>query len=456
MKNIALVIVLSVLVGVAYFYEEIYKTEQAELKLDKNFQKTSLFKSQALNFTALKTKNYHLVKRDQWVVQTVNYPADEKLITELRKIFSGIKIKGLVKDSSTAHLFKNGGIPFSIVVGENEYKYLLGEVSIATGRFYIKQIDEKEDKIYVCEDDSYLNIAYKNEIDLLTKKYLRFKALLQGQKDLLIDRALFKLLNVKKLNTLIIDNKRNRRFQIDLEKNTTEPLILKGLKYKNFNQYLSSVFNSAIIKAVVVEKQKVLSNLASEIIFYHDSKKSIAKLYKGLNEKYGYYVKFDAIDYVFEVDEKAAEIFFLNVQDLWSKKLLPNMKLTEKDSFKFSLSHDDEKYFDFEVNDLNRFKIVSKSDRVISFDQNLMNMIFNLVFNLVDFKEAKYVDSFTQVGAEGKTVYIKLFDKKLGIELNKDEIIVWDVKNKIKHHYQFSTDTIGVLSWEDIFTLSSK
>lgn len=447
-RNLSLLTILILLIVGTYYFEEIKgKKEFIEYS-----NKQRIFK-EFNQLTAVKTNKYHLKKTIGWQVANLSYPASERLVQDFSLILGGIKIVGEVTDIDEVQYFKKTSIPFSLFVGPNEFKYQLGDVSELTGKFYVKRFGE-EPKIFICEDNSRFTMTYKTELDLAIKKYLRLQSILGGQEDLFIERNLFHSVDLTKIEQVKIDNKRNRWFLVDLNKNITTPKKFESIKYKKMKEVMAFLFNNAKIKKLHGPGQHILTNPVSEIDFILPAQKSVkVKLYAGLNEQFGYYAKFKDLSYVFELDENSAKIFYTNVQDFWNKRFLIDVDFHSMDSFEFKLGKVKSKQYRFKVEDLKSFKIKPLDSQVTSINNNLMNFMFNLIFNLVDFREADYIEQIDSVSEA--QLYLSLFKKDFAIYVLDRAVEVIDQTAGIKYHFNYNTEQLQADTLERIFTLGS-
>lgn len=447
MKNIGLLVILISLVGIAYYFEEV----QGKKKIEEYKDKRRLFK-EFNQLTGIKTKNYELKNIGFWQVANLSYPADQRLINDFSLILGNINIVGEVTDIDEYQYFKKLNLPFTLVVGPNESVYQLGDVSELTGKFYVKRFGT-DPKVFICQDDSRYTGTYKSDLDLALKKYLRLKNILMGQEDLFIIRKLFHGLNLEQIEKIKIDNKRNRWFEIDLLKNQTTPPKFSKIKYKRMQEVIHYLFENSLVKKLYGPGQHILSNPVSEVLFTFKSKQEMkAKLYAGLNDKFGYFVKFSNLDFIFELDESSAKLFYTHVQDYWNKRFLFNVNFREIDSFDFSIAKDGKKFYPFKVTDLKSFDIKALDPSVSSINKNLMNFLFNLLLNLVDFKEADHLEQLETIPSEGQ-IKVKLFGREFLLSILERGLEVSDLGAMIKYHFNYNTQQIQAETLSRIFTL---
>jgi hypothetical protein len=451
MKNFGLFILLIGLICFTYYFEEVKGINQNIIKTDKQ----RLIK-EFNQFDKLKTDQYIVEKKKQdmneWIVGNLNYPASAQLLKDFSHILENINITGKVSSDNESDYFKQTKVSFTLFKGEQAFEYILGDVSSLTGKFYVKRL--KDSKVYICQDDSRFSGPYKSGLDQRLRKYMRLKLILTGKNDLFIERKLFQHIDLNQVSKLKIDGKHNRWFEVDIKNGSTVPPKYAPLKYKKIPEVVQFLFDKAIVKNLLLGGQSILSNPVSEMKISHGNQISSAKLYAGLNGKYGRYVKFKNLNYIFELDETSAMIFNTHVQDFWNKKFLLDVDFSKMEDFQYQLSFDGDKYYHFEVKNLDKFDIAILNEEVSSINKNLMNFMFNLIFNLVDFKEAKYVEEITKINKS--QLYLKIFKRDYALSILNEKIEVIDINSRIKYHFSYNTQQFKADTLLRIFTVKPK
>lgn len=449
MKNLGLFLILCVLVGGTYYYEEVYqKNEQQITKAQ-----TQIFKSLD-QVTSFKMKNFSLEKKDKWMVKEINYPASSKLIKDYLYILSEISSLGELASANEADYFKTTSLDFSIVQSGSLQKYSLGDISPVSGNFYLK-VHGSPSKIYLCEDRSKFSGAYKDKGDLGIKKYLRLKSILEGDRFLFMERQLFKDLEVDLIQSIEIKNRHNRPYVLDLKKNKTTPETFPKVKYKNIKEVVSYLMTNSLAIGIIEPGQNILTNKISTLKFTLSEGTEIdLSVYAGLNGQYGKYAKFKNQQTLFRLPDDEPMIFKLFVQDYWNKKFLIQPRIKGIKSFEFYLSKKDQKFYPFVVDDVEKFNFRSLDSTVTSLNKNLLNFLFNLMFNLVDFKEADYIELLAQKSES--ELYLKIFEHKFGVSLEASRIRVIDYTSSLSYYFKYDTQAIKTTSLERIFTVKKK
>lgn len=448
MKNLKLFAVLCLLIGIAYYFEEIHSKKQQDDKLKKVQVFKNLDQTKKFEF-----KNYSLELDDIWKVTNINYIASEQLIKDFKYILSHILTLQELSIEKENDYFSQTSLDLVVHTGKTSTKYTLGDVSKVSGKFYLK-VHSKNPKIYLCEDKSKFTDAYTSEADLGIKKYLRLKAIFSGDQFLFMERKLFHRIDINKVKKLNIKNRHNRPYTLDLKQNATQPPVLKKLKYKRLSDVVSFLFSKTLAIGLITNGQNILTNEISSIEIESEKQNIRLKLFAGLNGQYGKYVKFEGDSFIYRLSDETPAIFQLFVQDYWNKKFLINQKLKGLSDFQFSLSLDGKKFYSFKVDDIKKFDFKSLDPKVYSINKNLMNFLFNLIFNLVDFKEASYV--MEQQKDDSNELYLKIFKHKFGVRLEDQQIRVVDYTSKLIYIFKYDTQPLQATSLKRIFTVKEK
>jgi len=448
-KNLSLFLILVGLIGITYYFEEIVQVNQRVI----NTQEKKLIKSD-FEITSIETSNYKVLKLNSWKVESLNYPASQTLVRDFLYILSNLSIIGELPLADEGKFFSQTKLDWKLKGKNQDRKYTLGNVSELSGKFYVK-VWGKVPKIYLCQDQSKFTQTYTSDLDLGIKKYLRLKSILGGKEDLFIERRLFFHQNIADITSIDFKNRHNRPYHIDLIDNHTKPSKFKNIKYKNMKEIMTYFFEKTLIEKLIVENKNVLSNPIGSLKFnLRNSKVTTAKLFAGLNGKYGKYVKFSSIDYIFKLPDDSTQVFGLHVQDFWNKKFLLNVDFKKIKDFIFKLKIGEGKMYSFRVNDLKSFEIEKLDSAVTSINKNLMNFLFNLIFNLVDFKEADYIEKIEK--SEKGQLTLDIFQRKFSISLKPNKIEVIDLSERIKYHFKYNTQQLKEDSLKRIFTVNNK
>ncbi len=450
-KNVILMAILITLIGVAFITEEVIKKDAFEIqkmskKLVKNVEK----------ITAIKTSYQHFIKENSvWKTDQLDWPVNQQLMKDYLKIIAGIQISGVVQEKNISDFITDDKKFIELSIAGKRHKYFLGNVSSVTGAFYVRK-EGDPGKIYVCYDDSFLDYVYKTELELNLAKYLRLQNLFEAKQDLFWDGQFYENFKLREADKIIIDNKRNRWYSLNLSQNTTTPAAPSALRYLNIKLVLQNSLNNLKIKRIVSGGKNILTNLGSTIKIFHkqqDKPYLTLKMYRGLNNKFGTYLKSSKHDYIFVLENQNKSPFYFNQQDFWNKRIQYQVNFQQIKNFTFKLGHTGKKRYDFKVDDIETFEVLPKSKEVNFVSKVHINFLFNLLLNLVDFKQASYIEEVEKLDIKRFQLVVELFQKELWVNIGKRFIDVYDTNTKILFHYEYNSQQITPDFFNKIFTV---
>ncbi len=82
--------------------------------------------------------------------------------------------------------------------------------------------------------------------------------------------------------------------------------------------------------------------------------------------------------------------------------------------------------------------------------------MFNLIFNLADFKSAHYVEEVYSDKVKEADLIVKLLNKTLAISIKNDFIHITDLTNKLKYRFKYNQNQIKPGFFDKIFTVTKK
>lgn len=457
-KNLVLTIILAVLVGVAYQLEEVSKKETMKLNLLE-----SRLLSKAKIISEIKTNNYHFIRKgDLWIEKSTAWRVDQEILNEFSNILKKIGIYSSVRKESnkTQDYFSSSSTVFEIKVDGKMKKFELGNVSKITGSFYIRDVDQPN-LINICLDDSVLRVIHKTEVDLKLKKYQRLKNILSSSSINFLDRNLLSSLNLKMddINSIKIKNRTAGWFELKVGENYTQPIAPKSINYHNFKEKVFGKTKNIKIEKIIKKAQNILSNPASEVII--EGRKNIKlRLYAALNGVYGSFLKISGQDQILKLDGDNADIFSSSIQDFWVKKIPFEVNFNNLKKLSFKLKKEGaKKFYPFEVNDLESFEVSSKDKEINFISKVHMNLLFNLLFNLADFKEATSIErleSSTPKSFTKKGIRVFIFEKKFQVWVEAGSIFVLDTKESLVFRFDNNKNQIPTDFFDKIFTVVKK
>jgi hypothetical protein len=454
-KNLLLLIILSALIGFTYYWEELDKkkkyTSQTEYK--------KLFSFMAQDVLEINLTNLKLIKKDsRWIIGELDYKASKTKVDYILKTLEGLQIISKLKIDPRKYeeFFTHQNHSFRIRTFDNEYFLRLGDISNISGFFYLELSLAGQKNLYLVKDDNIYEGLYKNALEAEFQKYISFKKIITSAPQQLIDNNLLPYFKFNLLETVAITAKSRPKFELNLKENKTTPQIFKNLKYKNIRQHFISLFKSLNVESIRKIKTNVLSELQSSIIFIQNGSNIELRLYGKLNDELGSYITISNSDWIYSISDKSKKVFFVDVQDFWNKKFIYPRAIHEYDRFIFELGDTNNQY-KFEVDDISNFEIKIDDNRLDSINAGNLNLLFNIMFNLVNFKESRFVYNYlSNLDKNIPTFELKLLNKRFKFQFLQYLIIVQDVDLKLEYHFIHKNQSIMINDSTDFFTLKSK
>ena len=397
-KNLLLSFILVSLISFAYWHEEIYKKQGEDLQstlLEGQFylvKKTDVLSLKTDQFEFIRTKGHWWQKDEPWRL-------DQAKIIDFLSYLSSIKVHGempleSLKDTKNpVHLeFKDS---------KNQLKTLtLLDYSKVTGAMYLKSSDHPG-KILIAKDTSRINEVYSSDFELNINKYIRLSKTISSNKERFYEVNFFEGagINLDHLKNIRIDNIRNRWFELNMKAGSITPKAFPGLKLLPFKTTLFWQGQFEKLTRSISTGQNILSNPHSEIVLTFENEKQprIFQLFLGLNDKFGYYLKEKGTLHIYQVEGGEQGLFFSHQQSFWDKKIHYRESFADIKKLEFSLKRKDKKEYQFFVTDLQSFEVMSSIQDIRFIDKTRMNFLFNLLFGLTDFKQAKYIEKTTPI-----------------------------------------------------------
>lgn len=450
-KNLLLVAVLSGLILFAFFWEQkglkehFVSKERGEL----------IFNVDSKNLVELTLKNAKVFnKNGRWTIGELNYPADERKINYIMSTLKGISsISKIIDNKNTEEFFIHQNHSFRVKTYKGEIGFRLGDISPVTGYFYIEKFENGKKDLFLAKDLNPYDGIYKNDLEADFRKYLAFKNIITMGAMELISQELIPGLKVVDIVKLVVDNKANRWFEVNFLEEVTNPKAYEGLRYKPAYKKMNQLWGNVKVKKVVPLSNNILSEQLSKVELHTKDSKYELVLYGEFNGANGYYATVKGQDKVFVIDEASKDFFFANVQDFWEKTVDYKTDFSKIKKFSFTLGSKSQQY-KFKVEDIEKFEVSIDDNRLKGVRAYNINLLFNLVLNLVEFKEAKYVSqAFTRIEKEDVALYMSLFNKKLVIIFKENSITVRDLSDKVEYFYPHKISSINVKGLGDFFTL---
>ena len=346
MKNFILFLTLISLLLFVYFYEEVHVNKIKAVEDNKH----KIFDEKKLGaMKGLKTRNAEIVKGlGKFYTSKNHIQVDEDSLNEVFYVLSRIKIKRFfteeeIKEKKREDYFPSGEknkITFFFEAGKLDF--VLGKKLDFDQTFYM-EITNKEKKMWVVAFDSSANPEVYNlaEAHNHSGKYNRIMAVLNLDESFYYDRHVF----VSKLrskssdvwNEIKISNTSGISFSVNFNNRTTVPAVFTGLSY--FSTYFTEMIGQFLRmkgKKLVLNYRK--KDLREEIAsLYFTDLQGITqklKLYRLYKKHPGFFLVSDTNQYLYELDKRTSDLFFLTVQDFWDKRIFSlNPSVNDQDLF---------------------------------------------------------------------------------------------------------------------------
>ena len=419
-------IILSGFLVFTYWHEEL----GGEKKRATQKEAKALFQNKNLGqLKSIKFPKFNLVIRDgKYFTKEKNYPADKKKTEKLIEILSSLEVVSIIDKekirTSREHFFPQEDLLFSFQFERGELSYRLGAKLDYSQEFYVEVGLGNEKNLVVAKDSTpQYGVYQEKSLETSAQKYNRFKYILSLREKDLFDTDPFKN-HPLNLGKVIVENARNKKFEIDFTKKNTNPGTFKNLSYKEslFDEYAQKLTNLKAIDIHFDPISKDLSNLESTVAFPLKT-----SLYKTYNGREGYFLKVEGDKDLYELSQKDSTLFFTNVQDFWNKEIInpemyhtpatfifegkPKVSVRIKDSKPFEVQSFDAP---FNINQ-NSFKkiyslLLNPAERVLEIDhylkEDLKKGLFNIQVNDLMFKIFKIKNELLFVNEKDKLVYI--------------------------------------------------
>lgn len=425
-KNLILGGIFVLLLILTYFFQE----KKNEAEYFESLTKDHLIVS---GINKLKLPHVNAEKRDGvwWQgEQRLSYNSFniiEKKITEIKKI------KDVTGDKKT--YFSE---PFIIEV--NGETWTFGDMSLDRQGFYLS----RGDKIMLVEIEGESTELTQDENEVASKKYQELKGQVSKSLDELIEKQLFRFYPELRLNRIFIEAFERLPYELDLEKNTTLPAPIPGIKVHNkIREKLGSLLTQVMIKEEIPYSENLKVKQMGTLKFISD--KTVTWELWLRDEKTA-----DAI--LIDPDLKKSylmiggtlKIYFTMVQDYWDKKIIPPAEFKNFDRLPVIISQGN-KSADFEI--LNREPLEFTSAKYRLNSENLMTMI-NILFNLNNYDQADRVSllskSERKMLMNQEDMHVMIMGQELILWMKPQELIVVNLTQGFKAHFLMPYEKLGL------------
>lgn len=379
-KNLFLFSILIGLVVFVYYFEELggIKTAQREKESKQIFNHKSFGA-----LVSFETPSAILINRgDHFVTSKSQFKVDPKKAKKLFEILGGIEIERNITNKAKSgdslldrkFFFPKTSLKFKFIFKKGEIEYLIGNKIEVSRSFYVEIIKKDQAglvvKKWVVAKDSTLDEGIYNKKDFHKndQKYNRIKSLGYLEESFYYDTRIFEhsdliITNVK------VQNKRNKKFELNVDGKKTNPEVVKGLKsnvqfFDTFFKNLGELKGDSVL--INLERDQ-LHKKVSEITLRtkNSSAPYILSLFKEYKNVEGYYLIKKGESWVYKLNKKSASIFFSNVQDFWDKRLINKNSIFGKSTkgSEFKLIFSDSKKYLFNLKRVGKLHVKNLSSK---------------------------------------------------------------------------------------------
>lgn len=463
MKYFSMIAIIAALLGAAYYLDQ----KEKVVDLSPNREKgEKIFKIELDDLREIHLPNTKLKNnKGEWLVTDLLYPVDKKVLGELINRLNNIHVlKEInVSDKVIDDFFKYQNHYIKLLSFEDKIEVRLGDVSQVTGHFYMQIYKNRKQGLYLCHDTTFFQGFYRTEEEANMQRYLGFKNLVLLKPTDLIERKIFKKIELDRLTEVSFESNSLESFSLNLLENTSKPNTPKNIQKMNFKKAIAFHKDSLLFDDFMELKNQVLDKKISSVQFKLDDGSLIEyELFGELDKKAGYYVSRSNDPMIYTFNPKTIGFFISQLSDFWIKRLdLPKTEFTGDDTFMLSLSANDKAWYEFEVYDLKEFKVRSKSKDVkASLEIQNYDQLFSIIFGQNNYKFATKLEVLKDKDLKSfitkSGTYIKIFGRKLYVNKLNNIVYLLDLDKKLVFTYvKGITDDIS-FSPNQFFQLVSK
>ncbi len=246
---------------------------------------------------------------------------------------------GQVNSSNRQEFFPDEGQKMVFFFEKGRASFLLGNKLNFDQNFYIEVVSGGEIHQVIAYDAASIQGAYQaSEAHRHDLKYRRFKSLYYLGADFFEDRRIFRRWLDKKivLESLAVENRRNRFFHLDLKTGKTKPEAPEemGLDGEELKRVASSLGSMSGKNYWEKYRSSDLREKVSTLKIKTNRGTARLELFKFFQGHEGHFVKSELDQFVYQIKKEDAFFFFFNVQDFWD--LRPLREQMKSFTLKFS------------------------------------------------------------------------------------------------------------------------
>jgi hypothetical protein len=400
-KNVLLLTILSSLIAIAYFLDH----RDIENKSNELFNLSV--------FSTIKLVKVEIINRQNVLyLKSKNYPASSSKVGQLLERLGRIKVKRIILGKKRTSLFANDFFTPSVNFSIDKTNFEVSHVNELTGAYFIW--NKEKDIIYEVID-TYINEGmYKTEVQADVLKYQNLINYLSADyKYYLLNKI---ILNDELKNPQRVEFDLDDTFEVDLKLKETIPKAYSGVLYnvEKIVRITDDIKKLVVIDIIDVDREDELSESVGSIMFDEDFE---VELYLKLGKYKGKYLLIPEHKYIYQLTDRSAEIFNLDVQSFWKKNIYFLKSLNPGIWSKCDLVFKKGK-LEFEIKTGEALKIRHKEQRTI--DTNVGNQLLSFLSGM---KPVKFIGIEMD---KGKKVFdLHIVDQKYSVYLSDKYLIVW-------------------------------
>lgn len=419
-SNLSLFIFLILLLSITYFFQE-----KRTHELHQEAEQRDLLINFEIN--QLKLPHVNAVKvGDQWwedkQLLSVNvFKQIEKKLQEIKKIKS---IKGEWKN-----YFQN-----SVSIEINKIPWTIGELTLDKQAFYIAK--DKEIFLAVIEGESTHLTQDENEIPSI--KLNELLSALSKKKEELKETQLFRYYPDLPASTVVINADKRLEYELDLTANKTIPPPIHGIKvHKDIRQKFYSLLTQMTLKEEVPYSESLKFKKLGSIIFSNKLKSQTWELWLRNKTSADAFILDPLNKRAFHMVGGTLKMFFINLQDYWDKKVIPQEK--------FAAFTKLDAHF---VQGTKQAKVVIFNKEPLAFeakgyrvDTTKLDQLMQLIFNLGGRDQGDRVSLLSESEKKqllsGNHLRIEIMDQEIILWRKQEEVILANLTQGYKVHFTF-------------------
>jgi hypothetical protein len=398
-RNLTLFSVFIILLVVTFFFQE----KRTEREHTESHEKDLLIKEE---ISHLKLPGVEAEKKNnQWwsgkeILSHNTFKQIEKKLSEIKKVKD---IKGEWKSY----------FPNPLLFQINHVNWAIGDLSLDKQAFYIS----RDKDIYLAYIEGESTHLTQNEEEIESIKLNELVTLMSKSISNLKETQLFRYFPDLPMEKVVVKVEGSLPFELNFDKNTTLPPPIKGISvHKELRGKFYSLLTQATIKEELPYDENLKFKKLGEMTFLNTSKTEKWQLWLRSDKSADAIIIDPLRQRAFLMIGGTLKLFFVNIQDYWDKKVIPQEYFVSFSRLEASFTQDEKSArviiinkepFDFESS---KYKI----------DKLKMEQLLQFIFNLGPKDQAERVSHLST--SEKKQL---LSESHLRIQVMEQELILW-------------------------------